>query len=109
MKSSNRTLSGGSFATVSSPEAAIPPSATGSIDQAVTGDQKAPLSPGAMPAPVTSNIDPVLLGTLQQYASEDLAKLETALNELPESSRLILQHAVDDYNSILNTQAAPAG
>jgi hypothetical protein len=111
----NANRSGGSFDTAGSQEGIVPPPATTSVESAITGDVKVPLVSGIAPGPgatlVTnvSNIDPALLGILQQYASRDLAKLESALSELPDSSHQVLQHAVDDYNTILNTQAAPAG
>jgi len=54
-----------------------------------------------------SNINPALLQTLKEDAVRDQAKLQSVIVDQPDNNRNILQHAIDSYEAILNTQAKP--
>ncbi len=51
-----------------------------------------------------ANVDPALLDLLKEYAVRDQAKLQILLDRLPENTRLIVMHALESYETILNTQ-----
>ena len=55
-----------------------------------------------------ATIDPALLRVLKNYAAQDQARLLAIINRLPENDRLLLQHAIDSYQAILDTEAATA-
>ncbi len=92
-------------------ESVSPPSffypATAGIQQEDAADANKDVSlaaPGGETVTNFSNIDPALLDLLKDYAARDQAKLMEVLESLPESNRLVLQHVLDSYGIILNTQ-----
>jgi hypothetical protein len=60
----------------------------------------------ALPSNYTS-IDPELLSLLKEYAARDQVKLQQALDSLPESTRLVLQHVLESYGAILSAEPTP--
>jgi hypothetical protein len=57
----------------------------------------------------TSDVNPALLQILKENASRNQAKLQNVIVSQPTNNTVILQHAIDSYQAILNTESAPVG
>ena len=87
------------------PPMALTPETTADTTKAIAG---APVTQAPTSAPATiTGIDPELLAVLKGYAARDQARLQAIMAGLPENTRVILQHVIDDYQAILSAQPAP--
>lgn len=87
---------------------AVPPKAISTI---VSGTDKLDATEGQPPVSPqlfnTSRIDPALLQALKEDATRDRAVLETVISSQPDNNTNVLNHVMDSYEAILNTQAIP--